>query len=410
MNSRADELVLDNVRVFDGIDVHPPTTVTVQGGLIASVGDRGDTTTAAIDGSGLTLLPGLIDAHTHLFPGQLEQALLFGVTTALEMFGDPVVSAQLKEQASRNSAMADVRSAGTGATAPGSHPCPLADLGAYPHFPTVSGPGEAVEFVFARVAEGSDYLKLFIEPGHVLGARSDSLDHDTVTALVDAAHRHHLLTIAHATVLEAAVTALDGGVDGLTHVPVDALLPAELVSATAARGVFSIPTMVVLEAMCGRSSPASLLHDDAVAPFLAPMSRMLLENAAWPPPVDVIADFTTVEQNVRRLHEAGIPILAGSDAVSPGSTAGASLHRELELLVQVGLSPTDALAAATSTPARVFGLSDRGHIQPGMRADLVLVRGDPTTDITAVRDIVTVWRGGQALDRTSSPRAASPHS
>jgi adenine deaminase len=78
---------------------------------------------------------------------------------------------------------------------------------------------------------------------------------------------------------------------------------------------------------------------------------------------------------------------------------GASLHRELELLVRCGISPAQALAAATAEPARVFGLADRGRVAAGQRADLVLVSGDPLTDITATRAIERIWRGGIACDR-----------
>jgi imidazolonepropionase-like amidohydrolase len=102
---------------------------------------------------------------------------------------------------------------------------------------------------------------------------------------------------------------------------------------------------------------------------------------------------------VARLRQAQVPVLAGSDAPNPGTAHGISLHRELELLVRAGLSPLEALRAATSTPARAFHLSDRGRIAVGLRADLVLVDGDPTTDILATRAIRTVWKLGRAVDR-----------
>ena len=95
----------------------------------------------------------------------------------------------------------------------------------------------------------------------------------------------------------------------------------------------------------------------------------------------------------------GVPILAGTDAPNPGSWNGVSMHGELELLVRAGLSPSEALATATSVPAKTFHLSDRGRIAPTLRADLLLVPGDPTHDITVTRNIVSVWKVGAELVR-----------
>jgi imidazolonepropionase-like amidohydrolase len=95
-------------------------------------------------------------------------------------------------------------------------------------------------------------------------------------------------------------------------------------------------------------------------------------------------------------------ILAGSDVSEPipnlgGLALGASLHHELQLLIAAGLTPVEALRAATSVPARRFGLMDRGRIKPGDRADILLVDGDPTTNITDTLSIQSVWRRGALL-------------
>src|SRR6478736_5395192 len=94
------------------------------------------------------------------------------------------------------------------------------------------------------------------------------------------------------------------------------------------------------------------------------------------------------KQALRQLHDAGVPILAGTDAPGAGTTYGASLHWELEHFVDLGLTPAEALASATSIPATKFGMNDRGRIAPGMRADLLLVDGDASKDITTTRKIV----------------------
>jgi imidazolonepropionase-like amidohydrolase len=117
--------------------------------------------------------------------------------------------------------------------------------------------------------------------------------------------------------------------------------------------------------------------------------------------------YSRAEQNVSRLAGAGVTILAGTDAPNLGTIFGASLHRELELLARCGITPAQALNAATAAPARVFGLADRGHTAPGQRADLILVSGDPLTDITATRAIKRIWRAGVPCDRRAfAPSAA----
>ncbi|HWM91443.1 MAG TPA: amidohydrolase family protein, partial [Thermoanaerobaculia bacterium] len=114
------------------------------------------------------------------------------------------------------------------------------------------------------------------------------------------------------------------------------------------------------------------------------------------PPTDMTPEHVAISmENVRRLHEAGVPILAGTDQ----ATHGISIHRDLELLVQAGLEPIDALEGATSAAAKAFGLTDRGRIAKGLRADLVLVQGDPTVNIKATRAIQRVWKTGVEIDR-----------
>lgn len=99
------------------------------------------------------------------------------------------------------------------------------------------------------------------------------------------------------------------------------------------------------------------------------------------------------------LAAAHVPILAGTDFGNAGTTAGASLHGELEYLVEAGLTPVQALVATTSAPADSFRLRDRGRIAPGLRADLLLVDGDLSTDIRATRNILAIWKAGVMFDR-----------
>jgi imidazolonepropionase-like amidohydrolase len=128
-------------------------------------------------------------------------------------------------------------------------------------------------------------------------------------------------------------------------------------------------------------------------------------------------DFDGALRSVTALHQAGVPVLAGTDTnysdpedgnaiLNAFAGHGIALHHELMLLVRAGLTPAAALAAATSAPARLFGLTDRGRIVPGLRADLLLVDGDPCADITATRNIAAIWRNGTRLHRQPQLSAA----
>ena len=362
-------------RVFDGATVRTGVAVLVRDGVIVEVGpDVTAVDATVVDAPGQTLLPGLIDAHTHVFPGRLEQALAFGVTTELDMFAAPAAVAELRHETTDRAAL---RSAGTGATAPGGHPCQLVDQGLVPPFPTITGPDEAERFVADRVAEGSDYLKVFLEPGTSTGRVQPTPDDATVWALVAAGHAAGLLVVAHATDADAARRAVAAGVDGLVHVWVDGAAP-DLVAAVAAADVFVVPTLTVIDGLWGTGAGArTLASEKRVAPYLDDVSRGGLGMGGVGLAPDGPALATAA---VGALHAAGVAILAGTDAANPGTAHGASVHQELRLLVAAGLTPVEALRSATAEPAARFRLADRGRVAPGLVADLVLVAGDPTRD------------------------------
>lgn len=370
--------LIRDVRVFDGERTLDRANVLLDGDHIDAFGDVVDTDPdAVVDGSGRTLLPGLNDAHTHVFDGSLAQALTFGVTTELDMFCLPASLARQRRLAAERDDVADLRSAGMLATAPNGHPTQLlAHLGDTESFgdavgpvDTVGTPADARSFVEARLAEGIDYVKVVVDDGAVHGATLPTLTRDIVAALTTAAHEAGLPVIAHAITAREVEIALDAGVDGLAHVWADT--PdgaAELARRVAEHGVFVVSTLVYFDVISRTGSAAP--------------------DHAFPE-----CGATAVEV-ARALHEAGVPLLAGTDATPFAPAHGESLHQELVLLTRAGLSTTEALAAATSVPARYFGLTDRGRIAPGLRADLVLVNGDPVADLAALGSIAEVWRRG----------------
>jgi imidazolonepropionase-like amidohydrolase len=354
-----DKIALTNVRVFDGERLGEPATVVIDGDHIGD--DPAGARTQ--DGDGRVLMPGLIDCHIHLTDEATLAALARnGVTTGLDMgTWPPELVASLRGRPG----VTDIRSSGTGATHPAS--AHAKRMGRAQGL--VADPDEAKAYVALRVAEGVDYIKIIVDP--------PGFDEATVRALVEAAHAHGLRTIAHAATRDAVLLAQAAGVDVLTHAPIDRPLEDSAVQRTRTSGEVVVPTLTMMEAIVERLG--------AVAPVSYDVARSTVGN--W--------------------HRAGVTVLAGTDAnqalSAPASPPyGTSLHHELELLVGAGLPPVDALRSATVLAAQQFGLADRGVIEPGKRADLVLVDGDPLQDISAVSNIAAVWCAGVPVDGVRS--------
>jgi imidazolonepropionase-like amidohydrolase len=359
----AHKTALTNVRVFDGGTLTEPVTVVIDNGVIGTDPSGAE----AIDGDGGVLLPGLIDAHVHLHDAAtLDQLCAHGITTALDMASWPTAKVDgLRGQVGRT----DIRSAGVPATTSGSrHSC----IPSFPAAGLVDSPDHASTFVAERVAEGSDYIKII--------ADSPGPDQATMDALVAAAHEHGMRTVVHATTTTTFAMAVSAGADTTTHVPIDRALDASVLTQMAAADTIAIPTLTMMKGIAETIGKA------------------------------VGLDYEAARTTVAAMYRASIPILAGTDANStPGvpfsPPFGESLHQELELLVEAGLSCVDALRGATSIPARHFGLADRGVVAPGRRADLILLDGDPLSNICATRNILRVWCAGFETAGSQSGRS-----
>jgi len=364
---------ISNVRVFDGRELGELTTVAIRDGLIAA-GPLAADGAEVVDGAGGTLLPGLIDTHVHFGKvAHLESALAWGVTTMLDMGNnDPVTQALLKNLRG----LPTLRCAGSPANAPGS--VFVKKMG-FDFSTTVSGPEDAARFVADRVAQGSDYVKILVEDPKI--PRTKALTAPTVAALVAAAHGAGLIAVAHVVSADTMRTALQSEVDIVTHTALTSDLGREFDDLLAQRSVAIIPTLTMM---------------DGVRRTIGGKFVMRALGTVMP---SVRMDYEHAKSTVATFQRAGKVVLAGTDANDDVNSPyqprhGESLHEELERMVEAGLTPMEALQGATSLAAQTFGLKDRGEISPGRRADLVLVDGDPTRNISATRSIRGVWIDG----------------
>ncbi len=279
------------------------------------------------------LLPALIDAHVHMkTPDHVTAMLHSGIATVCD------VSASSGELAAVSEHLTIVRS-------------------------TKMAMGVVLDprgYVEKAAANGAQYIK-------VLLLNAFSVGKSALRGIVRAAHERGLKVAVHATEVATVRQAVDAGADILLHVPMKETFPAELAAQIAEKGIAVAPTLVMMEAFA-RSGRGG--------------------------------DYQNAEDAVRLLHGCVVTLLAGTDAnvgnFAPAVGYGETLHRELELLVSAGLTPLEALRAATSASAEAFGLR-AGRIAVGQRAALLLVDGRPDRDITATRRVRTLLVNGEEL-------------
>ena len=364
--------VITNVRVFDGDAVRPPRTVAVRDGLITD--DTDQPGAATVDARGGVLLPGLIDAHVHIDSrADLDRCARAGVTTVLDMATHDIGALDaLRDIAG----LPTIRRAGMPASAPGgAHTMKMG----FASPSAVADEHDATRFVADRVTDGVDYIKVIVEDPRMPGTAA--LPAATIRGIVTAAHDAGLLVVAHAVTTAALGLATDAGVDVVTHAPVNRGLTETEAATLAVAGAVLVPTLTMMQG--------------TTAAIGAKLTFRVLRSLRIAPPVG----FAHARSSVRAAHTAGVTILAGTDANNERGAPyrpvhGTALHGELALLVDAGLSAVEAIRSATVSSAETFGLQDRGVIAAGGRADLVLVDGDPTVDITAVRQVRGVWIGG----------------
>ncbi|MBN1568257.1 MAG: CIA30 family protein, partial [Acidobacteria bacterium] len=384
-------------RIFDGLKVLQDNCIHISEGKIARIGKDLNAPGDAVvfEGTGCTLLPGLFDSHVHVLnTGGLKKSLIFGVTTVMDMGTNPEFLAEKKKEQAAGMAdnRSDMVSGGMMITAPKGHGTQLGIP-----VQTIEKPDKAQAIIDICISTGSDYIKIIYD--HALGF--PTISKETLSALIDAAHKRKKMAVVHVATLQDARDAAESGADGLAHIYSAPESDSEFGRLAARDNIFVIPTLVAGESGGNVPGRKAIISDSRLAPYITPGDIAILDQSLSQMYGSTSNFYPVAERAVHELRNADAAILAGTDAsdYNFGLMHGISLHRELELLVHAGLTPSEALASATSIPSRKFGLMDRGRIEKGLRADLVVVRGDPTADILATRDIIAVWKNGVQIDR-----------
>ena len=436
------DLVLDGVSVLDleSGSWAEDRAVYVADGRVTGIREAGGPLPEGaeiVPGEGRFVIPGLWDAHVHSVSNRdwhFPLMLAHGVTAVRNMHtseADPLGSIEEVRQEIRGAIVPPLRFLANGPIVDG-------DPSFWPGSIVLSDPARARAVVDSLADAGADFIKIYdnvspavfdalMEAARDRGVAVDG--HVPFQVPMRVAGRAGMRTVEHLSGLvqgcssEAAAVGAEfvRFVEG-PELPFprgdslylslirrlsdteDAALCEELVRVYAEVGIAATPTLVN---GASQADPAGAMAADAGAAVLPSELRSRWEMMAGPGPGQLLSEITApvsarAPHLIRTLRDAGVPILVGTDVGNPFVVPGSSVHRELELLVEAGLSPIEALRAGTRTPAGVFGLADSlGLVRPGYVADLVVLDEDPLSDIRATRSISAVVLRGRLYDRAA---------
>ncbi len=416
--------VVEGATLIDGISNQPvqDAVLVIDGTTIQSVGPSGSVSVPdgaeRINAAGKTIIPGLFAMHTHVAMGEgmernprfynreriqrdANAYLYYGVTHVLSLGMDlePMRGFLADQQLGRTSG-ARLYSSGIGFAAEnGFEPGGFADVNR-PR--TVS---EAQEMVRLEIEDKNvDAIKIWVDD--VRGS-VPKLDPEIYGAIIEYVRMRNIPVFAHMRDLEDGKELIRRGVTALVHTAPE--VDEELLQLASDRGVTLMPTLAGAYGARAYAEGASFLSDPGL-PHLFPAS--VLETLGSAEYQERIANSTNLDEArdqyeratdfVAQAAEAGIPFFIGSDSGPPTRFPGFWEHREMELLVGAGLTPMEAVRAATINGARVLGVDQEyGSLEAGKTADFVILNANPLTDIINSRNIDSVWMNGQPVDRAT---------
>ncbi len=434
-------LAIVNATLIDGTGAAARRSVTilVRDGLIASVTDADKAVvpdgTHRIDATGKFVIPGLADMHVHFGTGGLlrsdsltvdrvlRQFLFYGVTTIFNVGAtggglEDVLDLRARQKEGRLLGP-HIYATGGLLTVPGSHPIATimelpegADAETYDWSQrgvwVVRTPDEARQVVKHLATAGMDGIKIVIESGPTpFGDNHPQMPPEVVDAVVQEATRHDLHVFAHATSLDELQEAVEHHVYAVMHLVADPEPPSgKLLKTMAEQGTYYVPTLSLFIWTGTWGAPSEILTDPFLKSGVEPrVLKSLVESHLAPTEPPSKKDWARrhdLLQALKSAHDAGVPIVGGSDTGNPFVFPGYSMHQELKLMVEAGLTPMEALIAATRRPAEMLDAEDTfGTIEPGKRADLLILGGDPLKDISNTRTLEVVIQGGEIIDRSS---------
>jgi imidazolonepropionase-like amidohydrolase len=398
----SNNVLFSNVSVFTGTDLIENQYVLVKDGLVTAISDSSidvtnDDNVQVVDGQGKTLLPGLLDSHTHSYGSGLNDGLRFGVTAHFDMFSmeSTLAATRAKRDSLQATNESDLYSSGTMATVEGGHGTQFGFS-----IDTVDSVDEIESWVSLRKQAGADYIKLVYIPNQ---SRIPSLSRAWAQEVINQAHKQGLKALAHISTHQAAQDMIEDGINGLVHIFADKLASDELIDLALQNNVFIIPTLAVIASVDSTGYAQALATREGIEARLSSQQKSTLLASFG---ADIPGfEFALAKQNVKRFYDAGVTILAGSDSPNSGTAFGISLHHEVMLLAEAGLSNQQAISAATIVPADIFDV-ERGEVKVGSRADLVLIDGNPFAELDVLLNVDSVFKNGYQVDTSLASQSS----
>ena len=421
-------VLYENARLIsgDGEASIERSAILADRGLIVRVGAAGSIAAPAsvrrVDLSGKTVMPALIATHVH--PGfqqgltysatnytretvtsDLARALYFGVSVVQSMgIETGELFYQLRaEQTSGRPLGARLLVAGRGIGSPNAGPGGAAYAGIAYEVTTEAEGRKAVEELAARKV---DIVKIWVDDRN---GRAPKLSPPLYRAIIDEAHQRRLRVIAHVFYHVDAVDLVDAGIDAFAHLVRDTVMDDRLVAAIVKQNVVVMgnlttplkPTFASLPPWLTAGDPMTTLLGAALTP--PALARMQAYYATRDPKAVAGARqrYAILQRSLAKLNAAGARIVLGADTGLEDHPFGFAEQLELQAMVEAGMTPAQAIVAATSRAAQFLQLRDTGVLKAGKRADFLVLDADPLADITNTRRISRIVIGNAEVDRTA---------
>jgi imidazolonepropionase-like amidohydrolase len=416
-------VLLRNARLIDGTGAAPRehASLLLRNGRIERIGGAEMAAPAGAevrDLTGKTVMPGLISVHSHLglivddaessatgytrenVTAQLKQFERYGVTTIMSLgLNRDLVYELTEEQRAGRLGGATIFTAGRGIGVPGGAP-PLPAATDQIYRPVTVD--EARKDVDELAGHHADIVKIWVDKLH--GAAPE-MTPEIYKAVIDEAHQKHVRVAAHEYSLEDAKQLVADGVDVLAHSVRDQMVDDGFIQAMKQHKVWYVPTFTVDESFFVYAERPAFMQTKFFQEAAGPKLLAKFNAPGYVEKINQDAqtaqhkkDFATGQQNLKKLFDAGVNVGFGTDSGAlPGRIPGFAEHRELELMVQAGLTPMQAITAATGENAKLLHTPDRGTIGVGKRADLLVLDADPLVDIRNTQKIFAVYHEGRGI-------------